>query len=313
MHTLKETQVNKCHNFPSENISSNFVQFSTPINNQENISTLTSTLPEHSNDTILCGILKTQNFNSSDGPKLEERLTNFQDSDKFGKIQKKLACFMGYGRNETLTIPEIVDRLLPQNYPELEEFKGTQKLVIFVPEWYLTKAVKHVDPSRSALLRQYSADAANACPERKRYFETMKKFHIAGERTMCGDLVERNLYNILQNRFKKRDESVVVFHGIDILKLNLDRAFRVSEKDFVIISATYQYVMVIEVKKTLGAGQSVEKSNLQLLGAKLDMEEWFDTEGLHNWKYIPLIVTENITTTINCDLCRKYIIEGMLF
>ena len=108
---------------------------------------------------------------------------------------------------------------------------------------------------------------ANVCPERKKYFKTMEKFHLAGKRTMCGDLVERNLYDILQDRFKKRDESVVVFHGTDILKLNLDRAFRVSEKDFVIISATYQYVMVIEVKKTLGAGQSVEKSNLQLLEA----------------------------------------------
>ena len=306
-------QVDKSHNTPSENISLNCVQFSTPISDQENISTFTSTLPEHSNDTILCGILKTQNFNSSDGPKLEERLTNFQDSDKFGKIQKKLACFLGYGRNETLTIPEIVDRLLPRNYPELENFDGTQKLVIFVPEWYLTKAVKYADPSRCALLRQHSEDAANACPERKRHFETMKKFYLAGERTMCGDKVERNLYNILQDRFKKRDESVVVFHGIDILKMNLDRAVRVSEKDFVIISATYQYVMVIEVKKTLGAGESVEKSTKQLREAKLDMEAWFDTEGLHNWKYIPLIVTENITTTINCGECKKYIIEGMLF
>ena len=305
--------MNETRNTLSKNISPYFIQTSTPISDLENISTLTSTLPEHSNDTILCRILKTQNFNSSDGPKLEERLTNFQDSRKFGKIQKKLACFMGYGTNETLTIPEIVDRLLPRNYLELEEFDGTQKLVIFVPEWYLTKAVKYVDPSRSVLLRQYSDDAANACPERKRYFESMKKFHTAGERTLFGDRVERNLYNILHNRFKKRDESVVVFHGIDILKLNLDRAFRVSEKDFVIISATYQYVMVIEVKKTLGAGSSVDKSNLQLLEAKLDMEEWFDTEGLHNWKYIPLIATETITATINCDLCRKYIIEGMLF
>ena len=270
-------------------------------------------MPEHSNDTILCGILKTQNFNFSDGPKLEEKLTNHHDSDKFGKIQKKLACFMGYGRNETLSIPEIVDRLLPRNYPELVNFDGTQKLVIFVPEWYLTRAVKHVDPSRSALLRQNSEDAANACPERKRYFETNKKFYLAGERTMCGDQVERNLYDILQDRFKKRNESVVVFHGIEILKMNLDRAFMVSEKDFVIISATYQYVMVIEVKKTLGAGQSVEKSTKQLLEAKLDMETWFDTEGLHNWKYIPLIVTENITTTIDCDVCRKFIVEGMLF
>ena len=71
-----------------------------------------------------------------------------------------------------------------------------------------------------------------------------------------GEIPERSLYEELQNRFANRNESVVVFHGIDILKLNIDKPFKISEKDFVIISVTYRYIMVIEVKKTLGAGQT---------------------------------------------------------
>ena len=97
---------------------------------------------------------------------------------------------------------------------------------------------------------------------------------MGGKRTYGGELPERNLYDVLQERFKNKNESVAVFHGIDILKLNLDRTFKVSEKDFVIISFTYWYIMVIEVKKTLGAGDSVAKSTKQLMEAKEDLEAY---------------------------------------
>ena len=102
----------------------------------------------HSNETILCGILKTQTFRKLEGEKLDEKLANVRSSNKFGKIEKELYCLLGNGRNEVLTIPEIVNELLPRNYPELNEFRGERiqlafwkknNPVIFVPEWYLTK------------------------------------------------------------------------------------------------------------------------------------------------------------------------------
>ena len=119
----------------------------------------------------------------SDGQKLEERLKPGEAIEKFGKIQKKLHCLLGNGRNVTLTIPETANELLIRNYPELVEFQGdTQKtkMVIFVPEWYLTKAVKYVEPSRGEQLERYSKEAKEAaeCSERKKYFEEMRKFHI---------------------------------------------------------------------------------------------------------------------------------------
>ena len=234
-------------------------------------------------------------------------------SDKFGKIEKKLYCLLGNGRNEILEIPEIVDELLTKNYPELKEFNGTEKLVIFVPEWYLTKAIKYVEPTRGSELQRQSEQAADLCPERRRYFEEMKNFYAGGERTYRGEAAEKSLYHALQNYFRSNDESAVVFHGIDILKMNLERTMKVNEKDFIIISPNYRCIIVIEVKKTLGAGDSVEKSAKQLDEAKIDLEAWFGADGLNNWLYVPLIFTEEINIQFNCDECKKFIIEGKSF
>ena len=115
---------------------------------------------------------------------------------------------------------------------------------------------------------------------------------------------------MLQEHFKNSDEVVAVFHGIDILKLNLDRVMKVCEKDFVIINASYRYVMVVEVKRTLGSGESLEKSAKQLKEAKEDLEAWFGTEGLHNWVFIPVIFTEIIDNPIDCKECKRLIVEG---
>ena len=50
------------------------------------------------------------------------------------------------------------------------------------------------------------------------------------------------------------------------------------------------------------------KSNRE---AKEDLEAWFNTEGLHKWIFIPMIYTEAIEPSIDCDECNQYIIEGM--
>ena len=92
-------------------------------------------------------------------------------------------------------------------------------MVIFVPEWYLTKAVKYIEPSRGPQLGQFSHEAANACPERKKYFEDMKKFYIGGQRTVRGEIPERSLYEALQERFINGNESVVEEPGQDATAL----------------------------------------------------------------------------------------------
>ena len=266
---------------------------------------------QHSNTGDLCDVLKIQKFNKSEGPCLKDKLKPDQGPNKFGKIHKNLNCLLGNGRDQVLTIPEIVEELMPRNYPEVVDFDGTGKLVTFVPEWYLTKAPKLADPARGPQLHAYSEQMANeqVCPERKKVFEDMKKFYMGGRRTHRGELPEKELYHALQAYFDSKNESVAIFHGIDILKMNLDR-FKVNEKDFVILNATRRCIIVVEVKKTLGAGDSIEKSIEQLTEAKVDLEAWFGTEGLEHWTYVPMIYTEKIQPDIDCYRCNQHVMEG---
>ena len=253
-------------------------------------------------------------FSKSEGPCLEDKLKLDQGPNKIGKVHRNLSALLGIGRNQVLTIPEIVEQLLPRNYPELVDFDGTGKLVIFFPEWFLTKAAKFVDqsrpsrgPSRGPQLQKYSEQMAlaNMNPEREKYFGDLKKFFLSGQRIHQRERPYRELYHALQAYFESKNESVAVFHDIDILKMNLDR-FKVNAKDFVIINATRRCIIVIEVKRNLGAGNSVEKSIRQLSEAKEDLESWFGTEGLHNWTYIPMVYTEKNDIGYN-----DFIIEGM--
>ena len=266
---------------------------------------------EHTNTGALCDILRNQKFIKSEGPCLKDRLEPDQGANKFGKIHKNLSSLLGNGRDQVLTIPEIVEEIMPRNYPEVVDFDGTKKLVTFVPEWYLTKNPKYADPSRGPQLQEYSEQMANSqlCPERRKVFEDLKKFHLGGLRTQRGEHPEQELYDALQAYFKSKNESVAVFHGIDILKMNLDR-FKVNEKDFVILNATRRSIIVIEVKQTLGAGDSIEKSTQQLCEAKEDLEAWFGTEGLEHWTYIPMIYTEKVEPANDCNRCNQHIMRG---
>ena len=116
---------------------------------------------EHLNTGALCDILRNQKFIKSEGPCLKDRLKPDQGTNKFGKIHKNLCSLLGNGRDQVLTITEIVEELLLRNYPEIVDFDGTEKLVTFVPEWYLTIAPKLADPSRGPQLQGYFEQMVN--------------------------------------------------------------------------------------------------------------------------------------------------------
>ena len=73
---------------------------------------------------------------------------------------------------------------------------------------------------------------------------------------------------------------------------------------------TRKCIIVVEVKQTLGAGESIEKSIKQLSEAKEDLEAWFGTEGLEDWTYIPMIYTEKVEPDIDCYRCNRHVMEG---
>ena len=210
------------------------------------------------------------------------------------------------------SIPGAVAKLLARNYPELVEWNGNTKLVIFIPDYYLNKSVKYVEPSRGSELAAFCKELAESYPERKEDFEQHENVFTSGKRMYCGEVPEMNLYNALKQRFEKIDESVAVFHSLDILKFDIDKQDNnVSEKDFIIVNASHGYIIAIEVKKTLGKGDSIEKSLQQLTDAKKDLEAYFSSDMAPGWTFIPLIYCENLEgISTLCTSCQMHIILG---
>jgi hypothetical protein len=209
--------------------------------------------------------------------------------------------------------------LLKRNYPDLVEWNGDTKLVIFVPDYYLNKAVKYVDPKRGNDVLKNLKEVAESNPDRKEEFEKHTDAVIGAKRVYRGEVPERNLYDSLQDHCAKSDESMAIFHGLNILKFDPERQDNnVNEKDFILVSATHRYIAVIECKKTLGRGESVDTSLQQLKNTKLDLESYFrnsildDEEELSSdWAFIPIINCEEIEDgVIFCESCEPHIIKG---
>ena len=227
---------------------------------------------------------------------------------------KNLICLLGHG-HIAKTIPEAVAKLLARNYPEVIEWNGDSKLVIFVPDFYLNKAVKYVEPSRGEELIAFCQDVARSDSVKQEYFKGHEKIFLGGKRTYSGEVPEMNLYHALKKHFEILNESVAVFHSLDILKFDVERQDNnVSEKDFIIVNASHGYIMAIEVKKTFGKGDSIEKSVQQLMDAKTELETYFESDFSPGWVFIPIIYYEDLEGfEISCDICKDFIIKGTYF
>ena len=196
------------------------------------------------------------------------------------------------------------------------------KLFILIPDFYLNKAVKYVDPKHGKELLQNCEEMTKLDLDRKQEFAAHANVVRGAMRTHWGEVPEMNLYNALKSRYDENNESMVVFHGLNITKFDPERQDNnFNEKDFILISGSHQYIVVIEVKKTLGKGDSIEKSLKQLNNTKSDLESYFNNAVMESepsispeWIFIPLIYCEDIENGVNyCSSCKKHIIIGMYF
>ena len=113
--------------------------------------------------------------------------------------------------------------------------------------------------------------------------------------------IEMSLYDILKDRFENRGvESVAVFHSLNLLKFENDAGSRSNEKDFIIVSASFGYIMAIEVKKTLNQ-QTFSKSLQQLQDTKDILLQYLRTDIIMDhlnmrpeWIFIPMIYCDSI-------------------
>ena len=292
-----------------------------------------------SNACEFCDVLKVQDFDMTkiavevpvtpDAPpaetaremkKVQKKLAkkNLSKRDKkLRKIMRDLIFLLGHNQRVN-SIPAAVAALLERNYPDLVEWNGDTKLVIFVPDYFLNKAVKYADPKRGDEVLKNLKQVAESNPDRKEEFEKHSDAVLGAKRVYRGEVPERKLYEALQDHCGKNEESMAIFHGLNVLKFDPERQDNnVNEKDFVLVSGTYRYIAVIECKKTLGTGESVEKSLQQLRDTKLDLESYFrncildDEELSSDWVFIPIINCEEIEEGVNvCKSCESHIITG---
>ena len=253
------------------------------------------------------------------GRKLAKKKGLTKRDKKLRKIMKELIILLGHGQ-QVNSIPEAVAALLARNYPDLVKWNGDKKLVIFIPDFYLNKAVKYVNQNRGDEVLKNLEEAAELHPERKEEFMKHRNALIGAKRVHRGEVPEVNMYNALTERYDKGDETVAIFHGLNITKFDLERQDNnVNEKDFVLLSETYRYIAVIECKKTLDQ-ETLEKSLQQLADTKSDLESYLrnailtdEEEITSDWMFAPFIYHEESEDGMNfCDACKEHIIQGKL-
>ena len=145
-------------------------------------------------------------------------------NQKIRHILKNLYVLLGHGQ-QARDIKEAVAKLMLRNYPEVLQWNGLSKLVVFVPEFYLNKATEYVNPEDGPQLLKDCEDLslAETNPERKKQLKSHENKFLAGKRTWMGEYPELKLYDALTEYSEKRNESLTVFHGLDFVKFDPDR------------------------------------------------------------------------------------------
>ena len=223
-----------------------------------------------------------------------------------GKNQGKKVNVQEYyilGQNiGTSSILELVELLLQRDYPEIAIFDGSKDGAvgpIFVPEGYLPKKPKVVDPD-------IAQDIKSQFPDDKKLQGDVKQTE--------GDLLERQVYDALQTHFKARKkEDVLIVQGLEMVKLGGERGRNVHEIDFLVINFTYQYILNIEVKKWLGQIEGkpeniIDKARDQLENNRNLIEGWFAADLKGNWRYVSALYCTGMEQILkDCTNCNPFI------
>ena len=121
----------------------------------------------------------------------------------------------------------------------------------------------------------------------------------------------------LRDYFKKKNQVVIVIHGLEMLQLDQGRRI-INDKreiDFLIINFSHHYIMDVEVKHLLGTvgGQRhlspMEVAKNQIKECKEYIEEWFGADISSSWRFIGLVFCKELEQGLNfCTTCQDFVI-----
>ena len=209
------------------------------------------------------------------------------------RIRKNITCYMGNGVLHD-SLSKAAETLFNRDYKDKKQ--------IFVPECFLPK-----DPQMIFYEKDKLEDLINVrddiSPKEKGRYRT-RRLGIAG------DKLEQRAYDTLKTFFQG-DQQVLVLQGFDLMDLDMPKegkkAVPHSEKDLIVINATYRYVLNIEAKSTL-MGKSITKAAKQLKETKKLFEKWFGADLNSGWVFISAVYCEKGHKCEDCD--ENFIFSG---
>ena len=134
------------------------------------------------------------------------------------------------------------------------------------------------------------------------------------------DLIEKQVRDVVTGYYKELDGvAVLIICGLEMLMLDGPKGKNVQEVDFLIINHSKQYILNIEVKRSLTEAMTgkrsnkmtvIEKAKRQSLKIKQILEDWYPhLKG--PWKYCSMFYCEEISDTLReCGNCLDFIAQG---
>ena len=132
------------------------------------------------------------------------------------------------------------------------------------------------------------------------------------------NLIEKEARDVVTKYYDDLDGvAVVIIHGIDMQILDAEKGKDIQELDFLIINYSKQYILNIEVKRSLthvqirGRGKSViEKSKEQVIKIKKIIEAYYPhLKG--KWKFCSMLYCVNRDDSVmECTHCADFIAQG---
>ena len=146
------------------------------------------------------------------------------------------------------------------------------------------------------------------------FFVTNKKIITEDIKNNSGYQTEQKLYNALKEYAKISQDSLVIFHSLDLFDYQENKFV---EKDFLIVNVSKSYIISIECKKTLD-GTKTRFAIDQLKSAKNILEQYFNSNleiinslKKEEWCFIPMIYCKNLQAEFSGS-SEMHIIKGKL-
>ena len=144
-----------------------------------------------------------------------------------------------------------------------------------------------------------------------------------GKKKLFGDikqakaeLTEKEVYNELSKFIKNKEHSTLLIHGVE-LPLHLPERQGKQEIDFLLVNYTKQYILNVEVKKSLTPiknkpGQSTTKNaQKQLLRIRTLLNRIFGSVLKGQWKIMSMVSCHELEESVeNCNHCHQFVSKG---